>query len=77
MATEETAYQRLQQAVAKANVGAGLLAMQTVRAIHHECLTLDVELLGESTGEADAARAVIRRIRVHLSMAVDQPEEQQ
>ncbi|QIP87650.1 hypothetical protein GLX30_30535 [Streptomyces sp. Tu 2975] len=74
MNTEETAYQRLQRVAAKASRDAGLLALQTVRAIHWECAALDEELAGKDTAETEAARDVMRRIRVHLAKCVDQPQ---
>lgn len=71
--TDKTAYERLQKAAAEASKGAGLLALQALRAVCREYMALHAELEGDDSPEADAARAVLQRIHAPLSKAVDLP----
>ncbi|MFD8626634.1 hypothetical protein ACFV4E_22585 [Streptomyces hygroscopicus] len=76
MADKQTAYERLQQAAAQASKGAGLLALQTlraVRAVHWECAALEDEWRHrEDPGAADV-REALARIRAKLAPAVSMP----
>ncbi|MGW7435682.1 hypothetical protein [Streptomyces sp. NPDC054849] len=72
--TEPTAYERLQQAAAKANRGAHLLALDTLRNVHRECAALEDDWRDRQDAGADEVRAVLARIRAKLDPAVAAPQ---
>lgn len=73
MADELTAYERLQQAAAKASKGAGLLALRTLRDVHWECVALENEWRDRQDPAAEEVRAALARIRAKLAPAVTMP----
>lgn len=71
--SQSAAYQRLQRAAAEASAGAGLLALQTLRAVHWECVALEDEWRDREDSGADEVRAALARIRAKLAPAVSLP----
>ena len=72
--TEPTAYERLQQAAGKANEGAHLLAMTTLRDVHRECAALENIWVNQRCAGAEHVRMVLARIRAKLAPATGGPE---
>jgi hypothetical protein len=70
---DSPAYRRLQEAAAAATKGAGLLALQTLRDVHWECVALEEEWRDREDQAADEVRAAIARIRAKLAPAVTPP----
>ena len=64
-----TAYERLVAAAQKASDDAKLQALRTVRAVYWECKTIESEWADRTGPEADAARAVLTRIRATLNVS--------
>ena len=73
MTDGRTAYERLQQAAAEASKKAGLLALQTLRDVHWECVALEEEWSSRDEPGADEVRAALARIRAKLDPAVSIP----
>lgn len=71
--TDSAAYQRLQQAAAKASKEAGLLALRTLRDVHWECVALENEWRDRQGPGADDVREAIARVRAKLAPAVTPP----
>jgi hypothetical protein len=70
---DSPAYKRLQQAAAKANAGAGLLALRTLRDVHWECAALEDEWRDRQDPGAEEVRAALARIRAKLAPATSMP----
>jgi len=73
MTDELTAYERLQKAAAEATRKAGLLALQTLRDVHWECVALEEEWGDREDPEGLEVRAALTRIRAKLAPAVTLP----
>lgn len=73
MADGQTAYERLQQAAAKANEEARLLALRTLKDVHWECVALEDEWRDRDEPGADEVRAALARIRAKLAPATTIP----
>jgi hypothetical protein len=73
MSDGQTAYERLQQAAAKASEGARLLALRTLRDVHRECAALEEEWADRDEPGAEDVRAALARIRSKLAPAVTMP----
>lgn len=73
MTDRQTAYERLQQAAAKASKGAGLLALRTLKDVHWECVALEDEWRDRDEPGAEAVRAAVARIRAKLAPATTNP----
>jgi hypothetical protein len=69
----QTAYERLQQAAARATDGARLLALRTLRDVHRECAALEEEWSSRDEPGAEEVRAALARIRAKLAPAVTAP----
>lgn len=70
---DSPAYRRLQEAAAEAMKGGGLLALQTLRDVHWECVALEEEWRDRRDPGADEVRATLARIRAKLAPAVTPP----
>lgn len=68
-----TAYERLQQAAAKASEGARLLALRALKDVHWECAALEEEWRDRDEPGAEAVRVAIARIRTKLAPATINP----
>jgi hypothetical protein len=73
MSDGQSAYERLQQAAAKATKGAGLLALRTLRDVHWECVALEEEWAARNEPGAEEVRTALARIRAKLAPAVTMP----
>ncbi|MFE7233869.1 hypothetical protein ACFVAF_25030 [Streptomyces sp. NPDC057596] len=70
---DSTAYERLQQAAAKASEGARALALRTLRDVHWECAALEDEWRDRQDPAAVEVRAALARIRAKLAPATTMP----